>query len=232
MITLYGTGPAFGLPHASPFAIKVEMLLKMAGLPYQTARADIRKAPRGKIPWIDDAGTLISDSRLIKTHLETRHSADFSGGYPARDLALGLAVERMLENHAYWFAVENRWLEPDNFARGPVRFFRGVPALIRPVIIRSVLKNTRRDVKTQGHDRLSAEEKLLLLGQVLQAMADLLGDRPYLLGDRMSGVDATAYAFLATLETPQFVSPYGDAIRNIPVLMAYLARLKAEVFPA
>jgi hypothetical protein len=34
MITLKGFGPAFGLPDPSPFVTKVEMLLKMAGLPY------------------------------------------------------------------------------------------------------------------------------------------------------------------------------------------------------
>lgn len=233
MITLYGTGPAFGLPHASPFAIKVEMLLKMSGLPHQTARADIRKAPRGKIPWIDDAGEVVSDSRLIKHHLVTRHGADFTGGYDARDLATGLAVERMLENFVYWFNVENRWLEPANFNRGPVRFFKGVPALIRPFIIRSVLKATRRDVQTQGQHRLSPEEKLLLVGQAVKAVADVLGDRRYLLGDGVSGADATAYAFLVTLESSYFDTPYGAAMRqDHPGLMAYLGRMGAEFFPA
>ena len=231
MITLYGTGPAFGLPHASPFAIKVEMLLKIAALPYRLASADIRKAPRGKIPWIEGAGEVVADSRLIKLHLETRHGADFSGGHGPRELGCGLAVERMLENHLYWFAVENRWLEPENFARGPVNFFKAAPGVLRPLIIRSVLKKTRRDAATQGQNRLSAEEKLVLVGQALQAMADILGDRPYLLGDRVSGADATAFAFLATLESPHFDTPYGAAMRGHPGLMAYIGRIRAEFFP-
>ncbi len=35
MITLYSFGPFFGLPDASPFVMKGEMLLKLAGLPYR-----------------------------------------------------------------------------------------------------------------------------------------------------------------------------------------------------
>ena len=232
MITLFGSAPAFGLPQASPFAIKVEMLLKMAGLPYTVANADPRKAPRGKIPWIVDGDEVISDSRLIKHHLETRHGADFSGGYAPRDLGCGLAVERMLENHLYWFDVENRWLVPENFDRGPVRFFKAVPALLRPLVIRAILKKTRRDVQTQGQHRLTAEEKLLLVSQVLQALSDLLGERQFMLGDTISGVDATAFAFLASLETQKFASPYGDALRADPGLLSYIRRIRAAYYPA
>ena len=50
MITLYNFGPAFGLPDPSPFVMKVEVLLKMAKLPYQTDSAGFSKAPKGKDP--------------------------------------------------------------------------------------------------------------------------------------------------------------------------------------
>ncbi len=36
MITLYKFGSFFGLPNASPFCIKGEVLLKIAGLEYKT----------------------------------------------------------------------------------------------------------------------------------------------------------------------------------------------------
>ena len=36
MITLYGFGPALGLPEISPFVTKAHILLKMAGLQYET----------------------------------------------------------------------------------------------------------------------------------------------------------------------------------------------------
>src|SRR5205809_2440263 len=36
VITLYSFGPGFGLPDPSPFVMKVEILLKMAKLPYRS----------------------------------------------------------------------------------------------------------------------------------------------------------------------------------------------------
>ncbi len=35
MITLYGFGPAMGLPEISPFVTKAHILLRMAGLSYE-----------------------------------------------------------------------------------------------------------------------------------------------------------------------------------------------------
>ena len=50
MITLYTFGPFFGLPDASPFVMKGEMLLKLAGIPYQTNTRGFTRAPKGKLP--------------------------------------------------------------------------------------------------------------------------------------------------------------------------------------
>ena len=66
MIKLYQFEPAFGLPNASAFCMKVETYLRMARLPYEIARnADIRKAPKGKMPYIEDKGQVIADSGFI-----------------------------------------------------------------------------------------------------------------------------------------------------------------------
>ena len=61
MITLYGSGPNFGLPDASPFVTKAETLLRMSKLPFEKALMSFPKAPR-KIPYIDDDGQLLGDS--------------------------------------------------------------------------------------------------------------------------------------------------------------------------
>jgi glutathione S-transferase len=231
MITLHGTGPMFGLPHASPFAIKVEMLLKISGLPYKVVRADLRKAPRGKIPWIEDDGEIIPDSRLIKRHLELRHSIDFSGDYSPRALGYGLAIERMLEDHLYFFNIENRWLEPDNFAAGPAQFFARIPAPLRPLIVRMVLRKVRRQVDMQGTGLLKPDEKLALVRRGIDALDAVVSGQHYMLGGRVCGVDATAYAFLSSLAAPQFRSEYGDYLRQKSELVSYIARMQVEFFP-
>jgi hypothetical protein len=54
MITLYTFGPGAGLPDFSPSVVKAEVLLKMSGLAYRTDTTGFRKAPKGKLPYIDD----------------------------------------------------------------------------------------------------------------------------------------------------------------------------------
>ena len=78
MITLYTFGPQFGLPDPSPFVTKAEMLLKMSSLPYRTDSDGFRKAPKGKLPYIDDDGERIADSTFIRWHLETEVPASIS----------------------------------------------------------------------------------------------------------------------------------------------------------
>lgn len=231
MITLHGTGPMFGLPHASPFAIKAEVLLKLSGLPYQLARADIRKAPRGKLPWISDGDEVVPDSRLIKAHLEVRHGIDFSGDYSPRALGYGLAIERLLEDHLYFFTIENRWLEPDNFAAGPAQFFANLPAVLRPLIVRTVLRRVRRQVDMQGTGGLKPAEKLLLVRRAIDALDAIVTGQHYILGGRVCAIDATAYGFLASVAAPLFRSDYGDHLRKKPELVSYIARMQEEFFP-
>src|SRR5215207_933361 len=122
MITLYTFGPAFDLPDPSPFVTKAEVLLKMAGLSYQTDRNGFRKAPKGKLPYIDDDGERIGDSTLIRLHIEKKYRVDFDRGLSAEQRAVAWAFEKMAEEHLYWAVVEERWMDDENFAKGPKRF--------------------------------------------------------------------------------------------------------------
>jgi len=53
MIKLFQFAPAFGLPNASPFCMKLETYLRMAGLPFELVNSgDVMKAPNHKLPYI------------------------------------------------------------------------------------------------------------------------------------------------------------------------------------
>ncbi len=110
MITLYVAGPLFpGLPDPSPFVSKAEILLKMSGLSYQTCRANFSKAPKGKIPYIADAGQTLGDTTFIRWHLEQTHGIDFDPGLTDAEKAVAWAFEKMREEHLYWAMVQPRW---------------------------------------------------------------------------------------------------------------------------
>ena len=68
MIALYGFGPAMGLPEISPFVTKAHILLRMAGLQYETSTnvGGFLKAPKGKLPYMRDGAAVVSDSTLIR----------------------------------------------------------------------------------------------------------------------------------------------------------------------
>ena len=115
MITLYGSGPNFGLPDASPFVTKAETLLRMSKLPFEKALMSFSKAPKGKIPYIEDDGQLLGDSTLIRWHLEKKYGIDFDQGLTAEQLAIAWAFEKMAEDNLYWASVYFRWMIDANF---------------------------------------------------------------------------------------------------------------------
>src|SRR5262245_53824436 len=130
MITLYVFGPFFGSPDASPFVMKAQMLLKLAGLPYESSTRGFSRAPKGKLPYIDDAGEIVADSTLIRLHIERKYGIDFDRQLSARERGVAWSVEKMLEEHLYWVMVYWRWMIDANFDRGPRGFFQRAPALI------------------------------------------------------------------------------------------------------
>ena len=74
MIRLHQFAPAFGLPNASPFCMKLETYLRMASLPFELVNSgDVLKAPKRKLPYIDDDGTLVADTSFIIEHLKARY---------------------------------------------------------------------------------------------------------------------------------------------------------------
>ena len=231
MITLHTFGPAFGLPDGSPFVMKAMLLLKLAGIPYEAKAVNVTKAPKGKLPVLVDDGQLVPDSTFIRLHLEQKYGIDFDAGYDARARGTAWAIEKLLEDHLYWLAVHDRWLIDANFYRGPVHFFDSAPALLRPLITRIVRGKIKRNLFGQGLGRHSDVERGILARRGLDAIASVLGDRPYLLGDKPCGADATVTGFVAATLCPLFPGEMLTAVKNHASLVAYRDRMLAQYFP-
>jgi len=231
MITLYTFGPGLGLPDPSPFVMKAEVLLKMAGLPYQTNTHGFRRAPKGKLPYIEGNGYTVADSTFIRWHLERQHGIDFDAGYGPLERAQAWAVEKMLEEHLYFALVHARWMIPANFERGPANFFKAVPAPLRPLIAALVRRKVRGMLRGQGIGRHSAEEIVELAKRDIDALAQILGDKPYLLGETPCGADATAYAFMAGALCPAVDSPIRTHVERHQNLRAYCERMRERFYP-
>jgi glutathione S-transferase len=231
MITLYTFGPSAGLPDISPFVMKAEVLLKMAGLAYRTDASGFRKAPKGKLPYIADGGEIIADSTFIRWHLERRHGVDFDRGLTGEQKAIAWAFEKMAEDNLYWVIVDLRWMDDENFDRGARNFFAAVPALMRPLVIAMVRRKVRGTLQAQGIGRHTADQKAALGCRSITAIADFLGDKPYLMGSEPCGADASLFAFVAGMLCPQFRSPVRDAAERYDNLCCYVGRMTARYYP-
>ena len=75
MIKLYGFGPAFGVLDASPFVVKVDLFLRMAGIEYQSFNDfnHIKQSPKNKLPFIVDGSEKIGDSHFILQFLTDKY---------------------------------------------------------------------------------------------------------------------------------------------------------------
>ncbi len=231
MITLYTFGPGFGLPDPSPFVMKAEVLLKMAGLPYRADRSGFSKAPKGKLPYIDDDGHRIADSTLIGWHLERKHGADFARGLSAEQRAIGWAFEKMAEDHLYWAVVDARWMNDANFARGPANFFKAVPAPVRPIVVALVRRKVRKAMLGHGIGRHATADIEAFGTRSVDAIADFLGTKPYFFGDTPTEVDATMFAFAAGALCPLFDTPLRSAAERRDNLKRYVGRMTARYYP-
>jgi glutathione S-transferase len=232
MITLYAFGPAFGLRDPSPFVMKAEVLLKMAGVAYQTdTKTGFRKAPKGKLPYISDNGRLVADSTFIRRHLEQEHGIDFDAGLSPAERAVAWAFEKLCEDHLYWAVVESRWMIPSNFDAGPRTFFRAAPAVIRPVVIAMVRRKIRRDLYGHGMGRHSRPEIEALGVRAIDAISDFLGEKPYLMGAQPCGADATVFAFVTGTLCDRFETPIRSAAERHANLVAYRDRLMRQFYP-
>jgi glutathione S-transferase len=126
MVTLYTFGPYFGLPDGSPFVVKAMLLLKFAGLEYSENRGGYGKAPKGKLPYINDGGVIVADSTFVRFHIEKKYGFDFDAGLTPEQRAAAWAAEKMCQEHLYFALVATRWLDDANFAK------RGRPNSSKP----------------------------------------------------------------------------------------------------
>lgn len=216
----------WGTPNLSPFCIKLESYLRMAEIPYKPAGFGRGQAPKGKIPYVLLDGKFLGDSHLIIAELERRLTAAgkraLDDGLSARDAATGHFVRRTLEEAFYFVGVYVRWKTEEGYATTREEFKKFLPGIVVPFVRRSMHKKLHE----QGTGRHSYDEVMAMGAADLDAVAELLGDRPFVLGDAPRTVDCTVFAFLEAslgfpVDTPVKLRGLGHAN-----LVAYRKRLR------
>jgi glutathione S-transferase len=232
-VRLFAFCSGWGVPFntSAPFPLKLETWLRMAKIPFEFVVAnDPNKGPKGKSPWIEYGDVRMGDSTLIIEFLQQRFGIDLDKHLDARQRALAIAIQRMLEEH-YHQCFEHQLFFGVGAEDRLQEFAATMPVPLR-WLVPTVLKRTfSKQLYARGMGR-HTEDVIIQQGKEdLDALSELLGDQRYILGDQPSSIDACVFGFLGVslyVEGDNPLYQYGASIEN---LMRYCERVRARYFP-
>jgi glutathione S-transferase len=204
----------FGLPNASPYCMKVETFMRIAGIPYETIEeVNPSKGPKGKLPYIIHKGKEIPDSSFILEYLSSEFNVDLDSHLSIQEKAVAHSFQRLFEESLIWVMAYNRMT--DNWHVIESAWFGFLPPVLK-IFFPSMLK--QHEIYHYGM-------------KDLRAIIDQLAAKPFLMGDRVSLVDTTAYAFVSSLLIDEFTSPLDELSKTAENLRAYRDRMQNLYFP-
>jgi glutathione S-transferase len=106
-----------------------------------------------------------------------------------------------------------------------------VPAIVRPLVVRTVHAQIKKVLWQQGILRHSHEDIVESALRDWRAVLTVMGDGPFFFGDEPTGVDAIVFGALATSVLTPIESPIRDFLRSRPTVVAYAERMRARFFP-
>jgi glutathione S-transferase len=232
MITLYQFARTWGIPNLSSFCVKVETYLRINKLPYEIVETLPLKAPRGKLPFIDDDGRKVPDSRLIVNYLKATYGDNDAALLSLEQQGIAKAYERLLEEHLYWGCIVSRWnYTEENWQTNKQAIFGGLPPVVRDVVAAITRRKFKAQIIGHGIGRLTHEEIFELGKEDIDSLADFLGNKPYFMGDKPTSLDASAYGILVNALGCPIESPLKDHALAKQNLLDYCQRMQAEFFP-
>lgn len=232
MITLYRFGPNFGLVDPSPFCIKVELYLRAAGLDYRSECGIeyLRKAPKKKLPYIEDNGNVIADSALIIDYLKATYGDTLDSELTGEQKAVAHAFIKMMDENMYWCMVYDRWLGGDTWPKVKAAFFDGLPLPLRYIVPVVAQKGVRKSLYAHGLGRHGHDEIMHIAMKDLTALSEQLGDKDYFLIDRPTTLDVTAYAFLCGLYAPELPGDLQQRAGRFDNLRQFVERINKQYY--
>lgn len=208
-IKLYGFGSTLGLPDPSPFVVKIETYLRMADIPYEKTSelSGLRKAPKGKLPFITDGNNTVADTEFIIAYLKDQHQVDLDRWLSKAAQSQAYLIRKSLDENMYWCLVYSRWAVDEVWSTYKKALFAKMPGLLRTLLPPVVRRGMMKTLKQQGVGRHSLDEVKIITHQTFSALSSILADQPYFFGEQPCSLDASVFAFIGgfiqiELETP------------------------------
>lgn len=224
--------PAWGLPTAGPFGLKLEACLRMLGVPYERVyENDNRKGPKRKSPWIEDDGVRMGDTECILEHIHRTRGVQLDEALSPVQHAQSQVLRRMLEEHYHQIFEYELGVLDEGFVHLRKIFELGMStpmvALLAPLIRRGFKKH----LFERGIARHTPEEVAAMGRADVDALATWLGAREWFVADQPTKVDASALGLLAASIRSPLTTPMCAHARSKPNLVAFVDRALARFFP-
>ena len=233
MIKLYSFGTAFNLADPSPFVVKADLHLRANKIEFKSIPNvnNLQKAPKGKLPFIDDNGSIIADSNFIIEHLKQQHNVDIDSWLNEEQKATAYLISKSLDENLYWCIAHSRWIADDTWPIVREYFFGSLPFPINKIAPMVAQRKVRNSMKGHGIGKHSDAEILEIAKHTLQSLSKLLGNKPYFFGDKLSSLDICAYAMVSNLTHSTFDNEMSKMAKTFDNLVAFTQRIKNEYYP-
>ena len=232
MIELHQFPLSWGLPNTSPFCMKVEAYLRLCEIPYRTdGKGFPQKAPKKKLPFIDDDGTVIADSSLIVEYLKRKFGDKLDSKLSDGERALMHVVRKTMEESLYFPLVYSRWVDDVGWVHSRKMLEAAMPPVVRTLVPPLVRSSIRKANYAQGTARHTKFEIYELGKGDLTALSHILGDKPFFMGSEPTSVDCTGVGFLAQILLTPIETPLTLHARALGNLEPYTRRMMQRAFP-
>ncbi len=226
MITLYQFA-------TSPFAEKVRRALNYKGLAFSVHEVERAAVPGGKYAEISPAGkfpALVHDGQAIQDSTDILEHLDLA--FPERPVlpttprerALAHVVEDWADESLYFYEMTMRLTWPHNLDAALDEFAQGMPGVPRDRLKAGILEGVGALTRAQGLGRKPRDQVIADAERHFRALDDLLEDRDWLVGDRLSSADLAAIAQVNALLYAEECRAALDSTRNV---RSWLARVDA-----
>jgi len=228
VIYYYSLPSVWGQPSASPFCTKLETWMKLAKIPYEID-FPMQPGSKGKWPYIELNGEIISDSTIIIERLTKEFNVTIDSSLSPVEQAISLAYQRAIEEHLYFGVVYIRWIE--NFSIIRPLYFKTLPWLLRYIIpTYLVLPKVKQSLYGQGMSRYSRDEITKKCLDDLKSISVYLGNKPYFFGNEPRTIDVIIYSFVSSLVSVPLDDPVKEGAKKMDNLIAHCNRINSLVW--
>ena len=232
-LRVYTFSPGWGLPAGGPFDLKLLSWLKLAGIEFdQVIEDNPRKGPKGKSPWIELEGEKIGDTEIIIEALSRRYGVDLNADLTPEQNAVGHAWRRTFEEHFHQVLEWELLIHPAGAAYLKTAMAKQAPPVARDLIWSLVRSHFRRQLFARGISR-HPPEVIEAKGRAdVDALADYLQGRSFLVAEHPTAHDAAVFGLLAPIVYWTMPTPVASYARTVPRIAAYVDQMRQRCFGA